>query len=210
MKLFRRHTAAFQRQIDASGSFVQDTSRKYNRGGDKNAAKFYFYASSEEVAKTYRQFNACGDEIATELHIYEVTDAKLLDLRKKSNRAKCIELINYLKKGELESVQMSILDYDRAIDRAKDIKKVKERRSTIALHERLKRESEEFAANYSVEDVIEDKRFGGLSLWGQSASDFGAGLALKEDLQRLGYDGVIFEDYARIEVALIKPAKEII
>ena len=92
-------------------------------------------------------------------------------------------------------------DYRASLAQSKTAKERK-------LYSNLLDGAESTLSEYSVADVVMDNPVSGTTLWGQIASDYEAGVALKADLLRLGYDGFIYEDGC-IEVGLIKPAKEI-
>lgn len=200
MKLYRRHTKEFQELIDKSESFVADTTRRYNRLRDKNAAELYFYATTEAGAEFYRQYNSFGDEIPTSLHLYE-TNAHLLDLRKVENRERCTSVLEVIYSSQVETLKKMIGDYRSSFEHSKSAKERK-------LYKGFFEAAETKLSSYSIADVVRDNPVSGTTLWGQIASDYEAGVALKADLIRLGYDGFIYEDSC-IEVGLIKPAKEI-
>ena len=199
MKLYRRHTKEFQELIDKSESFVADTTRRYNRLRDKNAAELYFYATTEAGAEFYRQYNSFGDEIPTSLHLYE-TNAHLLDLRKTESREWCTALLDALYSSQIETLKKMTRDYRASLAQSKTAKERK-------LYSNLLDGAESTLSEYSIADIVMDNPVSGTTLWGQIASDYEAGVALKADLLRLGYDGFIYEDGC-IEVGLIKPAKE--
>lgn len=200
MKLYRRHTKEFQELIDKSESFVADTTRRYNRLRDKNAAELYFYATTEAGAEFYRQYNSFGDEIPTEIHLYE-TDAHLLNLRKTESREQCTALLDALYNAQVETLKKMVGDYRSSFEHSKSSKERE-------LYRGLLEAAESKLSSYSVADVVRDNPVSGTTLWGQIASDYEAGVAIKSDLIRLGYDGFIYEDGC-IEVSLIKPAQEI-
>lgn len=200
MKLYRRHTKAHQKLIERSENFVADTTRRYNKLGDKNAAELYFYATTESGAEFYRQYNSFGDEIPTDLHVYEA-DPLLLDLRKAENRVRCTSVLEVIYSSQVETLKKMIGDYRSSFEHSKSAKERK-------LYKGLLEAAESKLSSYSIADVVMDNPVSGTTLWGQIASDYEAGVALKSDLIRLGYDGFIYEDGC-IEVGLIKPAKEI-
>lgn len=199
MLLYRRHTKEFQELIERSKSFVADTTRRYNRLGDKNAAELYFYSATEDGAEFYRQYDDFGNEIPTDLHAYEA-DPLLLDLRKAESREQCTALLGTLYSSQLETLKKMVGDYRSSFEHSKSAKECK-------LYKGLFEEAETKLSSYSIADVVKDNPVSGTTLWGQIASDYEAGVALKADLLRLGYDGFIYEDGC-IEVGLIKPAKE--
>src|SRR5699024_215821 len=58
-------------------------------------------------------------------------------------------------------------------------------------------------------DILNDVRVDSSSFWGQRATDFEMGVVLKNQLIKLGFDGVIFQDTISTEIALLNPAKSI-
>lgn len=200
MKLYRRHTKEFQELIDKSESFVADTTRRYNRLRDKNAAELYFYATTEAGAEFYRQYNSFGDDIPTDLHVYEA-DPLLLDLRKAENRKRCTALLDALYSSQVETLKKMIGDYRSSFEHSKSAKERK-------LYKGFFEAAETKLSSYSIADVVRDNPVSGTTLWGQIASDYEAGVALKSDLIRLGYDGFIYHDSC-IEVGLLSPARKI-
>jgi hypothetical protein len=200
MKLYRRHTKEFQELIDKSESFVADTTRRYNRLRDKNAAELYFYATTEAGAEFYRQYDDFGNEIPTDLHVYEA-DPLLLDLRKAENRERCTSVLEVIYSSQVETLKKMIGDYRSSFEHSKSAKERK-------LYKGLFEAAENKLLSYSIADVVKDNPVSGTTLWGQIASDYEAGVALKADLLRLGYDGFIYEDGC-IEVGLLSPARKI-
>ncbi len=200
MKLYRRHTKEFQELIDKSESFVADTTRRYNRLRDKNVAELYFYATTEAGAEFYRQYDDFGNEIPTDLHAYEA-DPLLLDLRKTESREQCTAVLGALYCSQLETLKKMVGDYRSSFEHSKSAKERK-------LYKGLFDAAENKLLSYSIADVVKDNPVSGTTLWGQIASDYEAGVALKADLLRLGYDGFIYEDGC-IEVGLLSPARKI-
>lgn len=200
MLLYRRHTKEFQELIERSEGFVADTTRRYNRLGDKNAAELYFYTATKADAEFYRQYDDFGYEIPTDLHVYEA-DPLLLDLRKTESREWCTALLDALYSSQIETLKKMTRDYRTSLAQSKTAKERK-------LYSNLLDGAESTLSEYSVSDVVNDNPVSGNTLWGQIASDYEAGVALKADLIRLGYDGFIYEDGC-IEVGLITQAKEI-
>lgn len=200
MRLYRRHTKALQALIERSESFVADTTRRYNRLGDKNAAELYFYATTEAGAEFYRQYDDFGNEIPTDLHVYEA-DPLLLDLRKAENRERCTSVLAVIYSSQVETLKKMARDYRASLAQSKTAKERK-------LYSSLLDGAESTLSEYSIADVVRDNPVSGTTLWGQIASDYEAGVALKADLIRLGYDGFIYEDGC-IEVGLLSPARKI-
>lgn len=200
MLLYRRHTKEFQELIERSEGFVADTTRRYNRLGDKNAAELYFYTATKADAEFYRQYDDFGYEIPTDLHVYEA-DPLLLDLRKTENREQCTSVLAVIYCSQVETLKKMVGDYRSSFEHSKSAKERK-------LYKGLLEAAESKLSGYSVSDVVNDNPVSGTTLWGQIASDYEAGVALKADLIRLGYDGFIYEDGC-IEVGLITQAKEI-
>ena len=188
MKLFRHHSESFEKTIKSNDDFVQDKSRKFNHtGSDKNPAKFYFYAANEQTANLYRvteeQAEMTGKEV-TSLRTYEF-EGKLLDLRTTEGREKVIALCSYLAKKDTEAKQRNLRDHGEWY------MKFLNSRTT------------------SIQQVIDNDYWSGNGFWGQSFSDFEAGVVLKNEVTELGYDGFIFEDGNQTEVGLLEPAKAV-
>ena len=61
----------------------------------------------------------------------------------------------------------------------------------------------------TTEDVLNDAPYDGLRFWNQNCSDFSNGIILRNELERLGYDGFIVQDGNLSEVGLLNPAKKL-
>lgn len=199
MKLFRQHSQEFQKEIENSnGAFVLDKSRKFNNTGrNKNEAKLFFYALDEESANAY-----VNEE--TRLFTYE-SNVKLLDLRDENNRRLLVGTIANTIKYQIDCIK-SCIDVQR-----KNIERYQKERGKKRTIKLLQQQIENLT-NYKLteEDVIKNRNhFSGLNFWGQGISDYENGNLIKKEVEELGYEGFIFEDQKRIEVALFKPAKQI-
>ncbi|WGU68286.1 hypothetical protein ACIRNY_11145 [Capnocytophaga canimorsus] len=194
MKLFRHHSVEFQREIEENNSFVLDKSRKFNNTDkNKNKAEIFFYASTIEGAEAYANDN-------TKLFTYEAEGVKLLDLRKEEDRAMLKDVIADIL-IEQENVRKDIIsDIERAIAR-------ESKKRVIARLEKVIKETED--AIITERNVVkDDKMLSGFTYWGQNASDYNRGVILKAEAMRLGYDGIIFQDFKNVvEIGLFKPAK---
>lgn len=195
LKLYRHHTPSFQAQIENGDGFVIDESRRFNFNR-KNYAQFFFYSTTIRGAEFYavedRDFY--GRE-ATRLYVYEAK-VKLLDLTTVEGR----------KKMPVSILQM-LADKDNEVKKLvlEDLKRAGVNPSVIST------KSNSLLKETTLEDVINDNPYNGLTFWGQNLTDYENGLALKDAIVELGLDGVII-DAGTIhgkDVALLSPAKQI-
>ena len=199
MKLFRQHSQEFQKEIENSNNlFVLDKSRRFNHTGrNKNVAKLFFYALDEVSTNAYKNED-------TQLFTYE-SDAKLLDLRDENNRKLLVNTITNIIKYQLNSINSCIDDLLKSIE---IYQKERGKKRKIKM---LQQQIENFKEyNLTEEEVVKNiNHFSGCNFWGQNISDYENGLLIKKEVEELGYEGFIFKDQSRNEVALFKPAKQI-
>jgi len=181
MKLFRSHSRKFQKEIE-EGQFVTDFSRKFNTTDErgKNWGQLYFYAPSIEGAMSY------SEEGRNPVFEYEFS-GNLLDLRVKENRAMLTGYISSLVKEE-EERRKSMLSFYTGKNIHPSV--------FIPLKEEM-----------TEERVINDDRLDSLSYWGQRCTDFQFGEIMRSELERLGYDGIIFFESNSVDIALLNPAE---
>ena len=199
MKLFRQHSQEFQKEIENSNNtFVLDKSREFNHTGrNKNVAKLFFYALDEISANAYKDDD-------TQLFTYE-SNYKLLDLRDENGRKKLVCTIANIIKYQLSCVKSCIDIHNNSIERYQRDRGQK--RQIKMLQQQIENLKE---YNLTEEEVVKNQNhFSGCNFWGQSLSDYENGLLIKKEVEELGYEGFIFEDQSRNEVALFKPAKQI-
>ena len=103
----------------------------------------------------------------TKLYKYGFS-GKLLDLREKKNRKKLPKLVKHL-----------MVEDNNLKTSMREIVKPKFQ------DEKLKKDT-------TFDDIINDELFSGLSFWGQKATDYKSGIVIKIELNKIGYDGVIF------------------
>lgn len=178
MKLYRSHSREFQKEIE-KGQFVTDFSRKFNTADPrgKNWGRLFFYAPTISGALSYAQ------EGMLPVWEYRASGLKLLDLRIKENRSLLAEIISEF------------------------IKEDETKRQSMLKHVPVKFQTERMQRETSVEDVINDDRLDGLSYWGQRCTDFQFGEIMRSELERLGYDGIIFFESNSVDIALLNPAE---
>lgn len=218
MKLYRRQLATFTDQTLVTEKFITDQSREFNHCGKvKNAGKFFFYSITPDGADQYALYSErTGGFIATERVTYEIDSPRLLDLRVPESRALLTETINTLIR-EQQNVLESLIDTFQKDAVSESKRKGNNRLRRLGQPRMTPKQClaqvEELKAEYSAltfESVVNNIRKSGLSWWGQRATDFEAGESMRADLERLGYDGIIFIEGNRSsepEVALLKAAR---
>jgi len=178
MKLYRSHSREFQKEIE-KGQFVTDFSRKFNTADPrgKNWGRLFFYAPTISGALSYAQ------EGMLPVWEYRASGLKLLDLRIKENRALLPAVI------------------------AEFIRKDEKKRQCMIKHVPAQYLQERSLHPTTVEDVINDNVLDGHTYWGQRATDYQFGEIMRSELERLGFDGIIFEEGRSIDIALLSPAE---
>lgn len=177
MKLYRSHSAEFQKEIE-KGQFVTDFSRRFNTADErgKNWGKLYFYAPMISGALSYSNEGF----LPTFSYSFE---GRLLDLRSKENRVMLTSIID------------AFINSDE------------KKRQNMLKHVPVKFQNARMQRETTVEDVVNDNVLDGHTYWGQRATDYQFGEIMRSELERLGYDGIIFEEGRSIDIALLNPAE---
>lgn len=177
MKLFRSHSREFQSLIE-KGQFVTDFSRKFNTTDDRGKNWGKLYFYAPTVAGAM----SYSDEGRNPVFEYDFC-GNLLDLRIKENRSLLAEIISEF------------------------IKEDETKRQSMLKHVPVKFQTARIQRETSVEDVINDDRLDSLSYWGQRCTDYQFGEIMRSELERLGYDGIIFFESNSVDIALLNPAE---
>lgn len=203
MKLYRRHSSAFQKQIEeAGGTFINDAGRwgnTHSAAGVMNQAGLYTYYAELE---TTRLGVALGDEPETNIYEYEVEDSiKLLDLRLPEHRALAKNYIAY-------SVEESKTRLEEFVSFNQRVGEEKVNRMLLSRKPNMMRPATEDIVINMGESFISTTNAGG-GYWGEECIEHAGGVALKKDIIELGFDGVIAYTMHRGEmvIALLNPAK---
>jgi hypothetical protein len=194
MKLYRHHSEEFQAIIDAcSYEFVSDVSRRFNNlSAVKNAARLFFYSTSEAGAEAYRKED-------TALRVYEF-NGTLLDLRTWEGRLALPEIVDMLVQQENQAKAETIKEWG-ALMTASKVRAMIRRSDEVESYNPVGRQT-------TLSDVMKDNPWNGTTYWGQRLTDFEMGEKVASAVRALGYDGFIINGSTPKgdDVALFSPA----
>ncbi len=161
----------------------------------------FFYALSEHHATRYNS----DDEDREMLLLSYSFSGKLLDLRQKNDRKKLINLVKKLKDDD-NCVRLDVMGGGPFKENTSKLTKYK---CNGKRYKELKKSIDAVTTMTTTEDVLNDAPYDGLRFWNQNCSDFTNGIILRNELERLGYDGFIVQDGNLSEVGLLNPAKKL-